>query len=66
MACPVCGHPLCETWSAGMGDWKYTVVQCTRCKSSVRVAEAPFDGNSAERYRAARRRAAEIWNERGK
>ena len=48
-----------------MGDWKYTVVQCTCCKSSVRVAEAPFDGNPVERYEAALRKAAEIWNGAG-
>lgn len=65
MACPICGYPLCMVWSAGTGGLKYTVIQCTRCKSSVRVAESPFDGSPVERYEAARRRAAEIWNERG-
>ena len=66
MECPVCGYPLCETWGAGTGDWKYTVIQCGRCKSSVRVAESPFDGGPVERCEAARRTAAEIWNGRGK
>ena len=66
MACPVCGYPLCETWNAGTGDWEYVVIQCGRCKSSVRVAESPFDGGPVERYEAARRKAAEIWNGREK
>lgn len=62
MACPVCGYPLCEAWSGGNGAWKYIVIQCTRCKSSVRVAESPFGGNPVERYETARRKASEIWN----
>ena len=66
MACPVCGHTLSKVWSAGTGDGAYTVIQCERCKSSVRVAESPFDGGPVERYEAARRKAAEIWNGRGK